>query len=185
MFWVIRNLFIHIRSWYTWFQVFRLDIFNVLALDMELSLLIYANNFCQELEPFPELDVFDRIRKFQQDLCEDYTSTYNMLFYSLCKDLATFHRDYLCRQFTSFQRSLSLSLSMVDVYSDVYVYVNTRFLILCWILIFRLKVDFFLCVKKTFLIVGVDCCGCLMGCLRWVCILFSLKVKFFVILVFW
>lgn len=27
----------------------------------------------QELEPFPELDVFDRIRKFQQQLCQDYS----------------------------------------------------------------------------------------------------------------
>lgn len=37
------------------------------------NLEIYQNNFLQELEPFPELKIFDEIRKFHKELCHTYS----------------------------------------------------------------------------------------------------------------
>jgi len=34
---------------------------------------IYENNFLQELESFPELQIFDEIRKFHNELCHTYS----------------------------------------------------------------------------------------------------------------
>lgn len=46
-----------------------LSLLNQLTVDSDPSL----HGYIKELEPFPELDVFDSIRKFQQQLCQDYS----------------------------------------------------------------------------------------------------------------
>lgn len=86
------------------------------------NLLIYENNFLQELEPLPELKIFDEIRKFHEELCHTYsirdhllkvnkyhfpfnfygcrTSSFKIIFscfwyiviFSLWRSLATFHQ---------------------------------------------------------------------------------------------
>ncbi|KAI8543061.1 hypothetical protein RHMOL_Rhmol08G0189100 [Rhododendron molle] len=46
-----------------------LSLLNQLTVDSDPSL----HDYIKELEPFPELDEFDGIRKFQQQLCQDYS----------------------------------------------------------------------------------------------------------------
>ncbi|XP_058227343.1 serine/threonine-protein kinase ATM isoform X4 [Rhododendron vialii] len=46
-----------------------LSLLNLLTVDSDPSL----HDYIKELEPFPELDEFDGIRKFQQQLCQDYS----------------------------------------------------------------------------------------------------------------
>ncbi|KAI8543048.1 hypothetical protein RHMOL_Rhmol08G0188500 [Rhododendron molle] len=46
-----------------------LSLLNQLTVDSDPSL----HDYIKELEPFPELDEFDGLRKFQQQLCQDYS----------------------------------------------------------------------------------------------------------------
>ncbi|CAK9137600.1 unnamed protein product [Ilex paraguariensis] len=52
-----------------------LSLLHQLTVESDPSL----HRYLKELEPFPELDVFDRIRKFQQDLSEDYSPRDHLL----------------------------------------------------------------------------------------------------------
>lgn len=45
----------------------------------EELLLISANALYQELQPFPELDTFDTIRSFHQELCRNYSPRDHLL----------------------------------------------------------------------------------------------------------
>lgn len=70
------------RKWFWWFKLLKHSTFTFN--DLIDNVCDHLSTLFQELEPFPEFDMFDDIRRFHQGLCETYSLRAHLLNVSMC-----------------------------------------------------------------------------------------------------
>ncbi|XAR50182.1 Non-specific serine/threonine protein kinase [Bertholletia excelsa] len=101
-----------------------LSLLNQLTVESDPSLYDYI----KELEPFPELEILDRVREFHRQLCLDYSPKQHLL--KVCnKSLEALHKKLVMGEI------FQLEGTMEDTYEDNYCFCDNQIVQAIWTLV--------------------------------------------------